>query len=79
MNDQATQIPTAFSSPPPVTLSIEQVAELMQYNYEHFRSIVLPKLFKQGFPDRLPGTARWSRRAVIAWIDQQVDQQGIAS
>jgi aspartyl/asparaginyl beta-hydroxylase (cupin superfamily) len=79
MSDQVTQFPTAFSSPPPATLSADQIAELMQYNVEHFRQIILPKLLKQGFPDRLPGMARWSRRAVMAWIDQQVGGQDIAS
>lgn len=60
------------------TLTVEDLAALFNYNVEHFRGRVLPKLQREGFPSRLPGMARWSRRAVMAWIDQQVEPQEAA-
>ncbi len=61
-------------SEPPPTMTIEEMARLFQYNTDHFRDRVLPKLTSEpDFPRKLPGMPRWSRRAVLEWIDQQND------
>lgn len=59
---------TAMMAPPLApAMTAEEVAAALQYSAKHFNEI-RQKLEATGFPRRMPGTARWSRRAVMDWI-----------
>lgn len=52
----------------PPTMTLEDVCAVLQYSQRRFGEI-RPQLEAAGFPRKLPGTARWPRKAVINWID----------
>jgi len=62
---------TETARPPlvlPPSMTAQQVAEALQITIGHFYSR-RAGLEAAGFPRKLPGTERWSRRAVNDWIE----------
>lgn len=50
-----------------MTCTAGQVAHLLGMSSRTFDR-QRPELKKAGFPEKLPGTGKWSRPAVVAWI-----------
>ena len=67
MDTQVAVAAQAFREPP--TLTARGVAEALQVSLTTFYNR-RPALEAGGFPQKLPGVARWPRRAVMDWIDR---------
>lgn len=53
---------------PPPTMTIADLAQAFQLTPAHMQN-KLRGLYAEGFPKKLPGTHRWSRKLVQDWID----------
>ena len=67
MDTQVSVAAQAYREPPAMTAL--EVAEALQVSLSTFYNR-RESMKAGGFPQKLPGVARWPRRAVMDWIDR---------